>query len=139
MQMGRLATAVAALTVAAMAGCGDSSTGPSRALTGQWGGAHVSLAVTNTSSHLEFDCAHGDIPGAVIAGTGGVFAAGGTFVHEHGGPIRDDESPEVRLASYVGTVTLATMRLTVRLTDTGEIVGTFTLVRGALGRVVKCL
>jgi hypothetical protein len=31
------------------------------------------------------------------------------------------------------------MTLTIRLTDSGELVGTFALTRGSSGRVVKCL
>jgi hypothetical protein len=36
-------------------------------------------------------------------------------------------------------VTADTMVLTVELTDTKDVIGTFTLIRGIAGRVVKCL
>jgi hypothetical protein len=104
-----------------------------------WGGDHVSLAIIATGSQLEFDCAHGDIPGALTLGADGTFAAAGTYVREHGGPIRDNEAPDTHPALYGGTVTGATMRMTVRLTDTNEAIGTFALALDTPGRVVKCL
>ena len=61
------------------------------------------------------------------------------FVREHGGPIREDEKPDVYPAMYTGTVTAQTMQLTIRLTDSQALIGTFMLTRDAPGRVVKCL
>lgn len=128
------------LSVIAGSGCDGMPVDPSPIqLTGTWGGDHVSLTVTDMSSHLEFDCAHGDIAGAVTADAGGAFVAAGTFVREHGGPIREGEIPDAHPATYVGAASATTMRLTVRLSETGEIVGTFTLTRGTPGRVLKCL
>jgi hypothetical protein len=63
----------------------------------------------------------------------------GTFAREHGGPVRVGQVPDSHPAAYVGSVTATTMLLTVRLTDTNEVIGTFTLSRGSPGRVVKCL
>jgi hypothetical protein len=128
------------LLLAAAIGCDGSPGGPSPiGLTGVWGGDHVSLTVAETGSHLEFDCARGDIPGALAVDTEGAFVAVGTYVREHGGPVRDDEMSDARPALYGGTVTSASMRLIVRLTDTNEVIGAFTLTRDAPGRVVKCL
>lgn len=121
-------------------GCQPSPTEPAPiALDGMWGGEHVSLKVAATTSHLEFDCAHGEIPGTLTADAAGTFAAPGTFVREHGGPIRENETPDAHPATYLGAVLGATMELTVRLSETGQTVGTFTLVRDAPGRVLKCL
>lgn len=108
-------------------------------LSGVWGGEHVTLTVNDRSSHLEFDCAHGDIPSALTAGADRTFAMSGTFVREHGGPIREDEKADVRPAMYIGRVTGQTMELTIRLIDPDTPIGTFMLTRGAPGRVVKCL
>jgi hypothetical protein len=69
----------------------------------------------------------------------GSFIVSGTFVREHGGPIREDEMPDAHPALYAGAVTGGVMQLTVHLTATNEVIGTFTLTRGAPGRVVKCL
>ena len=104
-----------------------------------WGGDHVAMTVSATATHLEFDCAHGDIPAALMVDARNEFDVAGTFVREHGGPIRDGETADARPARYVGSVSGGAMALTVRLTDTNETIGTFALARGSPGRVVKCL
>jgi hypothetical protein len=106
---------------------------------GMWGGSDIALTVGNTGSHLEFDCAHGDIPGPATVNGRNQFNLSGTFIREHGGPIQVGEVADSHLALYFGSVTASTMTLTVRLADTGEEIGPFTLSRGLAGRVVKCL
>ena len=106
-------------------------------LVGEWGGDHVSLAVSNQASHAELDCAHGDFSGPCRPDR---FAVNGTFVRAHGGPIQVGEIPDSHPAIlFSGTVSGSSMTLTIRLTDTNESVGTFALTRGSPGRVVKCL
>jgi hypothetical protein len=107
--------------------------------TGRWGGDHIALTVAVVGTHIEFDCAHGDIPIALMVDARNDFDVSGTFVREHGRPIRVGEVPDSHPAAYVGSVTETTMVLTVRLTDTNEAIGTFTLSRDSAGRVVKCL
>lgn len=124
----------------ALTGCALSQTGPTPfALTGVWGGDHISMTVTDAGTHLEFDCAYGDISGALIPDSAGAVETVGTYVRERGGPIRLDETPESHPAQYNGRVTENTMQLTIRLVDRDVLVGTFVLTRGASGRVVKCL
>jgi hypothetical protein len=118
--------------------CGDTPAGPSSVGTGIWGGDHVTLTVGDEASHLEFDCAHGDVPGQLSAPHGEI-AAKGTFVREHGGPIRVDESLDSHPALYSGTVSGNMMQLSIRLTDSGDVIGSFSLARGAAGRIAKCL
>jgi hypothetical protein len=128
------------LLSAALFGCASSPTASSPiALSGLWGGEHVTLTVNDASSHLEFDCAHGDIPSALKPGADKTFTVPGTFVREHGGPIREDENVDARPAMYIGSVTGQTMQLTIRLTDPDSLIGTFTLIHGAPGRLLKCL
>lgn len=112
---------------------------PSTPLVGVWGGAHVSLTVTDAGSHAEFDCAHGDMPTSLAADVRHAFSAAGIFVQEHPGPVRLGEMPDSHPAVYSGTVTANTMVLTVDVTDTGMVIGPFTLTRDTPGRVVKCL
>jgi hypothetical protein len=106
---------------------------------GVWGGDHVTLTVSDGATHLELDCAHGDIPGAFSADTRGAFVLTGTFVREHGGPIREGEAADSHPATYSGSVGPTAMVLTIRLGDSTDVFGPFNLVRGATGRVVKCL
>jgi hypothetical protein len=118
--------------------CGSTPTDPTSVDKGLWGGDHVAMTVGATSTHLEFDCAHGDIPG-VLSVTNGDLAANGTFVREHGGPIRVDDQLDQHPALYSGQVSSGRMKLSIRLTDSGEVVGSFDLIQGMAGRVVKCL
>ena len=126
-----------AVALAAAWTCSGLTTSPSA--TGTWGGAHVRATVTETASHLEFDCAHADIPSAFTLDSRSAFDLRGTFVREHGGPIRSDEKPDSHPAAFRGSVARTRMTLTIQLTDTSEVIGTFTLVHGSVGEVVKCL
>jgi hypothetical protein len=119
--------------------CRHGTPGPSPLMTGMWGGDHIALTVGGTSAHAEFDCAHGDIPIAVMVDDRNEFDVSGTFTRERGGPIREGEVPDSHPAAYTASVAETTMVLTVRLTDTNEAIGTFKLTRGSPGLVVKCL
>jgi len=121
-----------------LAGCGT-TTGPDPVImTGSWGGDHAVLDVTATSASIEFDCAHGTLQVPLTLNRG-AFDVSGEYVQEHGGPIRSDETVDRQPARYTGSVSGNTMTLLVRLTVTGQDRGTFTLTRGATGRVFKCL
>jgi hypothetical protein len=125
--------------VIAISACGGGPAAPSTPLTGTWGGDHVTLTVVDTGSHVEFDCAHGDIPGPLTVNIRNAFSVSGTFGRDTGGPVRIGQVPDSHPAVYFGSVTVATMVLTVQVTDTNEVIGTFTLTRGSTGRVLKCL
>jgi len=132
-------SALALAAVCSSLSCDGGPTGPSTSLTGVWGGDHIALTVTDAGGHAEFDCAHGEISGALATDARRTFRGSGTFVREHGGPIRVDDPIDSHPAIYFGSATDRTMELTVQLTDTNIVVGTFTLARAAQGRVVKCL
>jgi hypothetical protein len=136
----RIARSVVSLAaVMSIWGCSSSSSSPSPPLTGMWGGNDIALTVAETGTHVEFDCAHGDIPGPLTLNIRNAFNVSGTFGRDLGGPIRIGQVPDSHPAVYFGTVAATTMVLTVQLTDTGDVVGTFTLSRGLTGRVLKCL
>jgi hypothetical protein len=117
--------------------CAGNPTGPST-LDGTWGGDQMTMSISDTT-HFELACAHGDIPGPLAIDTRRQFNVSGTFTREHGGPIRIGETSDTHAASYSGSVSGDHLGLTIRLTDTGETIGTFSLTRGVSGRVVKCL
>lgn len=108
-------------------------------VTGEWGGLHLGLVATEAGADLEYDCASGRIVVAVRPDGGGRFSVAGIHFPGHGGPIRIDEEQIRRPARFDGTVRGDRMTLTVTLTDTQEVLGTFTLVRGASPHVIKCL
>jgi hypothetical protein len=135
----RLFRALIVLGMVAGYSCGETTTGPSRLPPGVWGGDHISMTIGDTGTHFELDCAHGDLPAAPTLDRQGHFDVAGNYVREHGGPIRQGEIPDSHPAIFSGTVASTTMTLTIRLSDTNESIGAFTLVLGSLGRVFKCL
>jgi hypothetical protein len=125
--------------VVATSACGSSPAAPTLVRAGLWGGDHIALSVAEMGAHIEFDCAYGDIPSTLMVDARNEFGVSGTFVRQHGGPIRVGDVPDSHPAAYVGSVTETTMVLMVRLTDTNEVIGTFALSRDSQGRLVKCL
>jgi len=111
--------------------CGSGATAidPS-ALAGTWVGENILMTVTDTGAHLEMPCAHGDIAGALAQNP---FSVGGTFGSD-GGPAVNEHP-----ALYTGRVVGATMTLDIRLTDTNDPVGSFTLTRGTARRMAQCV
>lgn len=116
--------------------CRGSLTGP--VTPGDWGGEHIGLVVTTNGATIEYDCATGTIDNGLIA-KDGLFSASGTHTPGHGGPIRQDETPDKHPARYEGHIDGDTMILEVTLTDSGEKLGRYTLVRGRPAQVFKCL
>jgi hypothetical protein len=102
-----------------------------------WGGEHVELEVTPTGANLDFDCAVGTIDHPLVLPAEGKFRATGTYTRERPGPVignSDQGAPAV----YSGTVKAGAMHLEVRLVKNDELVGTYELVRGRSGQVMKC-
>ena len=106
---------------------------------GTWGGEHVALEVAADRGRIEYDCAHGELAEPLAVDRAGRFDLTGSHTAEHGGPVRDDETSVARPARFTGNVDGGRMTLTVLLTDSSEKLGTFTLTRGLVGRVTKCL
>lgn len=108
-------------------------------LTGIWGGDHISMEVTESGASINYDCAHGTISEKIVPDRDGHFAAQGSHVREHPGPVRLGEDATGQATTYRGSVDGDTMQLTVILSKSNETVGTFTLTHGKNGRVRKCL
>jgi hypothetical protein len=107
---------------------------------GSWGGAHIRLDVADDgTATLELDCAHGAITAPIVPDTQGAFRAAGTYVREHGGPVRQGEEDAGRPAVYGGTVDGERLTLTITLAEPQEEVGRFELERGRAVRLMKCL
>ena len=130
------ATPLLLLLLGASANCRGSLTGPVNP--GDWGGEHIGLVVAASGATIEYDCATGTIDEPLVA-TDGAFSAVGTHTPGHGGPIRQDEIPDKHPARYEGLIDGETMTLDVTLSDSGEKLGRYTLVRGRPAQVLKCL
>lgn len=119
--------------------CSNPLGGGDHVAVGTWGGEHAALEVTADGGRIEYDCAHGGLADRLALDRRGRFDVTGTHTPEHGGPVREDEKSESRPARYAGRVDGVRMTLTVTLTDTGQLLGTFTLTQGVAGRLMKCL
>ena len=109
-----------------------------RLATGPWGGPHIRIDVGARSASIEYDCASGTINGPLTVDSRGRFTWRGTHHREHAGPIRVGEQGNDRPATYSGFVKGDKMTLTVKLSETNEVIETYTLKRGGFGRVFKC-
>lgn len=109
-----------------------------RLSTGPWGGQHIRIDVGARSATIEYDCASGTIDGPLTSDGKGRFTWHGMHHRERPGPTRENDPGSNSPAIYSGSVKGNTMTLTVKLSDTDEVLQTFTLKRGAFGRVFKC-
>ena len=103
-----------------------------------WGGLHVRMQTSAAGATLEFDCAHGAIHEPIKTNAHGEFSVSGTYIPEHGGPVRRDETPRELPATYKGSIDGDTMQLQIELSDKTPGPPPMTLKRGASGRVFKC-
>ncbi len=105
---------------------------------GTWGGKQAALGVTAEGARLELSCAHGTIDGPIYLDANGGFEIKGSYVQERGGPQRDDEPEDSHPALFSGRTNGKEMTLEIKRVDTNEVVGSFTLVLGNAGRLIKC-
>jgi len=109
-------------------------------VTGPWGGEHIQLLASEMNAIIELDCAHGEMDGPIIPiDQQGRFSVEGTFTREHGGPVILGEEPDIHPALYTGIIQGDLMELMITLTDSGQEIGIFELVRGQEARLFKCL
>ena len=118
--------------------CAGAGNVPAAIPHGKWGGQHAVLAVSDGGATVQFDCAHGTIPGPLALDADGRFSVPGDFVPEHGGPIRVGEVEEHRPVRYYGRVRGRKMVLSVRLGADREDIGPYTLEHGSDGWIVRC-
>lgn len=118
--------------------CGDNSVHPGTKIEGLWGAEHIELIAESDQVLIEYDCARGTINSALIPDSGGQFDILGNFT-PGSGPVNLNAPPDVRPARYQGRVLGNRLELTVTLTDTGDDIGPFVLVRGEPGYFYKCL
>ncbi|MCY7338985.1 MAG: hypothetical protein LH465_03400 [Sphingomonas bacterium] len=130
----RLALLVALL----VSGCAAT---PLRApVTGQWGGEHVGLMLNSGGGGaLDYDCAAGSIDGPVVTDAAGRFTATGTHTPGHGGPDRVGEVPPRHPATYSGSVRGDVMTLVIDVPAIAARIGPYTLRRGAMPNLMRCL
>jgi hypothetical protein len=107
-------------------------------LTGEWGGTHVGLKLSETSGVLDYDCAAGTIDGPLVPRRDGSFEAEGRHTPGTGGPEREGEVRPSFRTRYWGNVRGDRMTLQARV-ENGVLLGPFTLVQGAEPIIFRCL
>ena len=117
----------------------DAAGKPKRVPDGVWGGQHMGLWVERGGARVEYDCANGTIDQPLILDMHGRFNVKGTHFKEHGGPVRVGEQNKGQPVRYTGSLFATTLTITVTLTDTQQIIGTFHLKHNQEPRLVKCL
>jgi len=122
-----------------VAACASPRTSPPSVIVGDWGGDHAGLIATPDSGTLEYDCAAGRITEPLRPASDGRFVAAGTHTPGHGGPVGIGEILPKRPAVYTGIVDGDLLTLTVVMTDSNVVVGTFQLTRGRSPHVFKCV
>lgn len=104
---------------------------------GVWGGPGIQMTVGPEGAVLELDCANGTIEGPIAVGSDGRFRASGAYAVERGGPVREGEETG-RPAVYEGRVEGKKLTLVITLAEGKEEVGTWELIQGRHGRIIKC-
>ncbi len=107
--------------------------------TGNWGGKHIEVKVTEAGAQISYDCARGTIDESIVLDKDGKFDVKGRHFVERGGPLRASDNNAGQPARYTGTAIGKTMTLSVMLTDAKESIGTFTVSRGQPARLFKCM
>jgi len=118
-------------------GCQTVENDPILSVEGIWGAEHVELISDSTGIRIEYDCGHGQIDGPFVFDINGRFDLTGSHTRE-GGPVPSDP-PDPVPAQYQGQITGDQMKLSVLLTETGDVLGPFILISGRQGRLFKCL
>ena len=115
------------------------STRSGRVPAGAWGGAHISMQVTEGGATFEIDCAHGTIEAPLSLDAHGRFDNRGEYVRESGGPDLQFPRPDTHPARFTGWSDGHRMTLKIVLTDSGQTIGEFELTLGAEPQITKCL
>jgi hypothetical protein len=108
-----------------------------RVPSGEWGGDQVGLTVTEQGARAEFDCASGEVNQPLMIDAHGRFDVPGTYAQQRG-PEPSGGYPR-RPARFAGQLTGDALMFKVSLTESGDNIGSFTVVRGrAPNGVRKC-
>lgn len=119
-----------------LAGCATMQQAPQ--LSGSWGGRGAGLVLEGGLGRLVYDCASGTVDTAILPGKDGRFSAEGTHRPGQGGPVRVGQIFTSHRATYAGEVQGEQMTLRV-VVENGDVLGPFTLTRGAEPQILRCL
>jgi hypothetical protein len=112
------------------------SPGDNRVITGEWGGLHAGLTLSDSGGSIQYDCAHGTISGRLKL-SDGTFSVAGFHFREHPGPVRIGEPTDSVSAVYYGQV--RGDQMTLRVIANADTLGPFSIRRGAAATIMRCL
>ena len=104
---------------------------------GVWGGTGIGFVIEQNGVQIEYDCAQGEIKQKFKTDANGNFNLNGFHTYQTS-VVRVDFVLKPQAANFVGKISGATMKLKVTLTATNEVIGEFTLTRGAVPGLRKC-
>lgn len=104
---------------------------------GNWGGREASLVLARSGGTLSYACGAGTIDSGWTLTPSGDFTASGR--HFFGGGPAPAQGRPPHPARYAGVVDGDTLSLTVTVTDLGETLGPFHLVRGGPPVLEQCV
>jgi len=118
--------------------CISDSINPGTKIEGLWGAEHLELVADSEGAQLEYDCAVGTIDSALILDANGEFDLLGTHT-VRGGPVNLNDPPEAQPARFQGRLRGDRLEISVRLINTGDVIGPYILVRDESGLLYRCL
>ncbi len=112
--------------------------GPITTLSGQWGGQGVEVLATETQVTFNFNCASGIINKKVTM-SNYQFLEKGTYMPVTGNiPVNAEPKPPQNV-QYEGKIVNDMLTLTIKSDDGKTIIATYTIAKGVVGDVVKCM
>ena len=117
--------------------CSSSSEQTEPNVIGDWGGTQASLTMTRSGGDLSYPCGAGTIDSTWTLSTDGLLAGRGQ--HFFGGGPVPVQGRQPHPALYSGIVDGDTLTLSVSVTDLGQTLGPFRLLRGGPAVVELCV
>ncbi len=125
---------LALFVLLALGACAAPRVGPETVPTGTWGGDDGGLIVTADGAHAHIGCTLGDVTGAIALDAEGRFDVEVQW-NLDAFPVNRGILHPARFSGQTDGVTLS---LTVRLSDTGQVLGPVRLTRGREPRMQNC-
>lgn len=105
---------------------------------GMWGANGIIFSVEAGGVNIQYECADGQIEQPLKADERGNFAVNGVHIRQRPGPMKLDDKQARQNARFEGKISGNNMTLKVTLTETGEVIGDYTLERGKNVRLHRC-
>ena len=130
------ASAILLLSFAVNNGSADHPPSAPKIVSGAWGGEHISLRASSQGAQIDLDCAHATITKPITLDSQDRFDVTGSLAHRGGA--QPEGGSEATPARFTGYVRDGTMHLTMRSSESSEVLGSFILRQNAKGHIARC-